>query len=355
MSTREEALATRTRVSEYHVYHEGEEHVCIIPFLDPTKEFGYNKKRQQALAADYTRRNRTEANSYFVHRPALFFHDPPRTLRRGNRKTSEPICIIHSAAFWREWTMQFGSNLPDIIDPRGLVGWEHRSRPDNSVSGDAQALKGYKVRTWRCWGESGKNYHRMVNHKRKTGQQEESKESDTFEPASAEEAVKLKWSSPLLNARKYHFDYAGARFFWEGTRDIPARDIWSKRLMPWNHLKLIAQVPGHKRMFVGYFTSSFSGKKFGHLQIFDSVLSRILEELGNSVLAGKQGDSEKDGDVSREPDIRQTRLYDLVMATSMCMIIGEWQKRITVWFILIMIAESGKGANMAGAGGGGGS
>lgn len=85
MSTREEAFATRDRLSEYHVYHEGEENLCITPFLDKTKEFGYNRKRCESAAAGYAVNHKeTEENSSFVHRPVLFFHDPPRTLRRGS-------------------------------------------------------------------------------------------------------------------------------------------------------------------------------------------------------------------------------------------------------------------------------
>lgn len=252
--------------------------------------------------------------------------------------------------FWKEWTIQFGSNLPTIIDRRGLVDWKYRSRPDNKTSGDKNVLKGYKVRTWRCWGESGKNYHRIVNRRRKT-QSEDLRKANSFEPTIAEEVTTIKWTSPFSNARRYHFKYRGIEFCWEGTRDLPAMDIWSKRLMPLNHLKLIAQIPGKQRIFIGYYASSVCSKKFGRLFICNSAIARALEESGSSLATGAVA-SEKGCEFAPEPDIRRSRIYDLVMASAMCMIIGEWQKRITVFFVLALIAESGKGTNLAAAGGG---
>ena len=109
-------------------------------------------------------------------------------------------------------------------------------------------------------------------------------ESTVFEPASAEEAFKLTWSSSLSNARRYHFRHTDIAFFWEGTRDLPVNERW-----------------------VG------------------DVESRP------------------------EPDVRKTRLYDLIMATSMCMIIGEWQKRLTVWCIFMIIVHVSVGYNLISA------
>ncbi|KAJ5183809.1 hypothetical protein N7492_001425 [Penicillium capsulatum] len=56
-------------------------------------------------------------------------------------------------------------------------------------------------------------------------------------------------------------------------------------------------------------------------RIFDSAISRALEESDQ--------DAEKESEGSPESDVHRTRLYDVVMATAMCMIIGEWQKRMT--------------------------
>jgi hypothetical protein len=198
MSTLKEALSPRNRLSEYHVYHEGEEHIRITPYMDLAKEIGYNEKKHKDRATDYARAHHRsdEPNSYFIHHPALMFHHAPRTLRRGSVKYGKPLCIINSSAFWREWSIQFVPNLPNIIDPRGVIGWEHRTRPDNSTSRDDHALKGYKVRSWRIWGETGKQYHRVVNAKRMKFKKEGKEEEDRFDPSSAEETIKMEWSSP---------------------------------------------------------------------------------------------------------------------------------------------------------------
>lgn len=249
--------------------------------------------------------------------------------------------------------MQFVPNLPDIIDPRGVVGWEHRTRPDNSTFRDDHALKGYKVRSWRVWGETGKQYHRMINARRKNLKEEGKVEEERFVPSSAEETIKLKWSSPLAHTRRYHFQYAGVTFFWEGTRDLHVNEKWSKRLMPLHHLKLIGELPGKERLFLAQFTSDFSSKKFGKLWIFDSAVSRLLRLVA---LSRKTDDFEFEFNImsqSQSTEVRETRLYELVMATAMCMVIGEWQKRLTLCIIIILISESGRDANMAGAGGGG--
>lgn len=174
MSTLDEAITKRHPLSIWHVYHKGDEHISITPFINPRKELGSNKKRHDKLAAEYPKsRDRTdESNSYFIHHPTLLFHNTPRTLRRGNKKNGTPICLIKCGAFWRNWTIQFSGNLKDVIDPRGVVKWECRSNPNNTTLNDDRALKGYKVRTWRVWGESGESYHRQVNARRKAEKEE---------------------------------------------------------------------------------------------------------------------------------------------------------------------------------------
>jgi hypothetical protein len=374
MSTLTETLSQRHRLSIWHVYHKGDEHITITPFINPKKEFGLNKNSHKKLAAEYPQipdRN-NESNSYFVHHPTLLFHNAPRTLRRGNKKTGTPVCLIKCGAYWLNWKIQFGDNLKDIIDPRGVVKWECRSNPNNTTLNDDRALKGYKVRTWRVWGESGKRYHRQVNAQRKEkknaeglddspveteeatgdGKQDlsysqkkdpspppysDSPQAVRSQPAVAEEAVRLNWSSPLsLNTRRYSFEYADIKFFWKGTRDVHPDRQWAKWLMPFSHLKLIARHPGieSEDILVGQYTPSFALLKFGELWIFDSVVAKLLGEDDSSALT-------EQGAVGELRDIRKTRLYQLVMATAMCMIIGEAQKREILIALLAIAAEGG--------------
>lgn len=385
MSTLEEALAKRHRLSVYHVYHEPSYNICITPFLRMQKELGYNKKKDKKKAEEYSRvhAGSNELNSYFVHQPMISFKGPPRTLRRGSKKQGEPICIINGSMFWRKWTIQFGANLRDIIDPRGVVKWEHRSHPMNSTAHDDCALKGYKVRSWRLFGETGKEYHHQVNWRRKREREQAAKQCTeekvnekgydaakqyppfdsnkpspsisgaTLQPAVAEEAVRLIWISPLsTNTRRYHFEYAGITFFWEGTRDLPVQHVWSKRLMPFNHLKLVAKLPGQEtgEVFLGLYVSSMASQKFGELSIFDSAISNVLEQSGNPSLEMPRYVPDHELQSHTEQDeIRTTRLYDLIMATAMCMIIGEAEKRLVIKLILSLIADA---ADNSGGGGG---
>lgn len=361
MSTLTEALASRNRLSEYHIYHERSENVVITPFLNPKKEYGYKRKhKHDAEYYELEHHRSNESNSYFLHKPQLFFHDPPRTLRRGSHEKAPPICLIHCAAFWREWNIQFASNLESILDPRGVVRWEHRSRPDNKNKGDALALKGYKVRSWRVWGESGRAYHKQVNARRKALREEGVEEVFVHEPAIAEQAIKLEWMSPISKPRRYAFQYSGAMFYWEGTRDLCANEVWAKRLMPLNHLKLVAQVGGEK-IFVAHYKSDFGSKKFGRLWVFDSAVEKIRDLCEEEEYDDDDDDVKNDRDgtekgpewpdvESTESDVRATRLYEIVMATAMCMIVGEWEKRLTVWLIIML---GGEAANSMNAGGGG--
>ncbi|QKX55114.1 uncharacterized protein TRUGW13939_02206 [Talaromyces rugulosus] len=342
MSTLEEVLLTRHRLSEYHVYreHAGKGHICITPFSDITKEPGYKKKKKSKTELEHEPEYNSihhkldTNNSYFIHRPLITsWHDPPRTLRRGDTRAGEPVCIINSAACWKEWNIQFTPDLKHIIDPRGLVRWENRSRPDNSTAHDDHAIRGFKVRSWRSWGETGKEYHRQVNARRKAAlheQGQKDEEEEHYEPVAADEAVHLTWSSPfsLKSTRRYEFEYAGIQFFWEGTSDVPLQtpsDKWSRRLMPFNHLKLMARSTRQEKLFVGQYVCSLSPMKYGRLWIFDSVIQDLLEESREKL----------DPDF----DVRKTRVYDLVMATAMCMIIGEWQKRMTVQLIFIILLQ----------------
>lgn len=360
-----EVLNTRHRLSEYNVYHEGDRNICITPFLQLEKEPGYNKKQHRHQAEEYAHLNygSDELNSYFVHTPVISFRDPPRTLRRGNKKQAKPICMLNCSSFWTKWTLQFGDNLEHVLDPRGVVKWEHRSNANNSTARDDRALKGHRLRSWRLWGESGREYHHSMNSRRKgierAAREEQEKgasKKDTmygtasatftepeFQPAIAEESVRLTWEAPIsTNTRRYRFEYARISFFWEGTKDLNGNDKWSKRLMPFSHLKLVAKLPGQDSViFVGQYTSSLGSKKFGQLRLFDSVISSLLDESGRMRQVTPGGNRRDIPGL----DIRETRLYEMIMGTAMCMVIGEWEKRMVAFCILMLIVGAGDTAN----------
>jgi hypothetical protein len=84
-------------------------------------------------------------------------------------------------------------------------------------------------------------------------------------------------------------------------------------------------------------------RKFGELWVFDSAVSSVLKEAGNSSLWSKKNDEDEVFQLDADNDIRETRLYCLVMATAMCMVISEWQKRMVIFTILAIAAEGGGG------------
>jgi hypothetical protein len=45
-----------------------------------------------------------------------------------------------------------------VVDPRGVVGWRHHGGDKGALKDDDRKLKGYKTRTRRLWGETGKEY-----------------------------------------------------------------------------------------------------------------------------------------------------------------------------------------------------
>ncbi|KAJ5222938.1 uncharacterized protein N7469_009178 [Penicillium citrinum] len=351
MSTLEEALSMRNCLSEYHVYHGSGQNVSITPFINKKMEFGYNKRRQshreEAEVYEASQRQANEANSYFLHQPKHLFSNPPRLLRRGSDKDGEPICLIYSAPFWDHWNVQFKDNLNEIVDPRGMIPFENRSRRDNSIKGDGCAWKGYKVRSWRVWGESGKAYHQRINARRKMREEEGHKVIPAFEPLSADEAIKLSWSFPFVRPRRYEFQYAGINFIWKGTRDLPVDEKFAKVLLPLNHLKLIATDPKGNRYFIAFYSSAFNPEKYGRLWVFDNMISNLLEQSGGSQMNDYLQNAEEGSASRQESDIRRTRIYELVMATSMCMVLGEWEKRATLYLMLLMLVIAGRNAVIA--------
>jgi hypothetical protein len=136
-------------------------------------------------------------------------------------------------------------------------------------------------------------------------------------------------------------------FFWEGTRDMHAMDTLQAKLMPLNHLKLVARPAKGEKILVAHYVSDFSSKKFGKLLVFDSAITRLLEDTCESGLVMKQVVPEKLVEELPESHVRATRLYELVMVTSMCMIVGEWEKRMAVWSIMMLIVTIGNGMNVA--------
>ncbi|GFF52664.1 hypothetical protein IFM46972_09588 [Aspergillus udagawae] len=315
--------------STYYMYRELNDHMLITTTQQPKTKKERRKKQKEDPSSVQN------PSGYFVHRPYLSFAHAPRTLRDGGSKDGRTICLIHSFGGWRRWRLQFGRDLGDAIDPRGVVPWQRRTNADNSVQADDD-LKGYRVRSWRLWGESGKAYHRDVNSKRKQGKWTEH-DPTAHRPLRATEACQLTWSAPFSKrTREYAFSYEGIDFVWKGTKDLPADCKSAIRWMPVHHLKLVAILPAKgavetEEVVVAYFVCSAEADEYGTLVVQDS---KICEVFGIDEMP-------EDMALARAKGSRPARVHDTILATAVCMIIGEWQKRKTAVSVIFALIFAG--------------
>lgn len=355
------------------------------------KEKRKRKKKETAQKENgsepvHSRASISDDGSFFLHTPYLAFHDPPRVLYAGGTKHAIPVVLIHNSALWRTWKLQLGPSItkPGVLDPRGVVCWRHNGGDDKALAADAHLLKGYKVRTWRLWGETGKSYVHRVKANRDAGigpdpdvigdadptkdgrSEKESAVSvaDQQEvPARAEEVVYLKWTSPLShNTRRYHFRFEGIDFYWKGTGTVKETRTCGF-FCHFNHLKLVARLPSlaetqegasavQSEVCLGKYTSSIATKKSGKLDIFDGAVWRLISEHmptsldeASSVRSPFDARTEAAREVAKVYGVKRTLLYQVIVATAMCMIIGEKQKRDTIKEILETAAGEAGGAS----------
>lgn len=377
-------ISTSFIPSTYHIYSNHPCNKTISPIPDPTKdrrsgprisEMKACRKDQKARKASGLPPVEPDPNAFFLHTPYLAFHMPPQILYAGTSKHgTTPTVLIHHSCFWHKYKLQLGPFLsaPDVLDPRGVVSWQHNGGNKKLRKADEHALQGYKVRTWRLWGETGKAYVKSVKKIRQTGDgvDPDVVDKDT-KPAHADEVVYLSWTSPFSkHTRRYHFQYRGVDFYWKGTGTVKESRAcgWFLRF---NHLKLVARVPcvgdggedekskGEDEwveICLGKFTSSVAKEKSGTLDLFDPALLRLVEENMPSVLEQfAPGDHEKGRtglQLSKEEKLlrlKRSTLYQVIVATATCMIASEKEKRHTIIDLLLAAAEQG-----GGGGGGGG-
>jgi hypothetical protein len=355
--------------SVFHIYEKHECHKCISLVTDAALERRSGPTIKQQKERRKERKERQDAglprvepddNAFFLHRPYLAFHVPPRVLYTGSSKrTAQPAVLIHEGCFWKEYKLQLLPRIPGIIDPRGVVGWRHNGGDKKALKLDDHKLKGYKVRTWRLWGETGKDYVHSVKATRQTGDgldPDVVKESGvkSEEPMTATEIVYLRWTNPLSrHTRCYHFHYAGIEFFWKGTGSVQESRTCGL-LLRFNHLKLVAQLPttGEKKeeraeVCLGTYTSSVARRKNGTLEFFDATILRLIDDYAPSILDAIDGvlEEEEEEDTARILRMKRSTLYQVFVATAMCMIKSEKEKRHTLLDLLIAaITEGGGGA-----------
>ncbi|CAO2655767.1 Nn.00g045700.m01.CDS01 [Neocucurbitaria sp. VM-36] len=363
-------LSSETR-STFHIYQKKECHKCISPTTDHSKErwSGPTLKEQRAKRKERKERKtsgltpvKPDDNAFFLHKPYLAFHRPPRVLYVGNSKWETPAVLIHENCFWREYKLQLGPSIAmsDVLDPRGVVSWRHNGGDRKTLKKNDKKLKGYKVRTWRLWGETGAAYVHSVKESRKsgTGFDPDVLEEPGFKPirpVEAEEAVYLRWMNPLSrHTRRYHFRYAGIDFYWKGTGTVKESRMCGL-FLHFNHLKLVARLPSkaigedetQPEICLGKFTSSIADKKSGSLDFFDVAILRFVERYTPKLLARRPHDqlhAQIEDEPSKISRLKKSALYQVFVATGMCMIISEKEKRHTLLGILAAFAEGAGGA-----------
>jgi hypothetical protein len=360
--------------STYNIYFrkDQKEHFIITPITSPEREKAARllKNPKDFDVFKDAMPKAAEDNTLFVHKPYLSFHHPPRTLRRGPYKHSPVICLINNSWFWRKWILQFGERLAEdgVVDPRGVLSEKHGAERKDE---NGLRTKGYKIRSWRLWGESGKMYHRETNEQRKAGWLATNTSDEIPGKPLVEEVVYFSWHSPFTHkTRLYRFNYDGLEFYWKGTGTVKESRTcgWWLRF---HHVKLCVRIPvfatantsengglirrtttwgsiltrfgskdpGFREVCLAKYTSSIGRKKAGILQIYDDALHRLLIDGVIPLDIQKKRALEDAGVVG----VKKLRLYEVIIATAMCMVIGEWQKRETVWAILAAAAEGGGG------------
>ena len=343
--------------SAFHVYEKHKCHKCILPVSVAAKGQKAKGVKQKKSKDHGVPPVQPDDDAFFLHRPYLAFHVPPRVLYMGNNKYSaKPVVLIHDGCFWREYKLQLGPAIsqPGVIDPRGVVAWRHNGGDKKMIKADDGKLKGYKVRRWRLWGETGKEYVHTVKANRKTGEGQdpdvlERPDSKPGSHAVAEEVVYLRWKNPLsLHTRCYHFQYRGADFYWKGTKSVKASRACGF-LLYFNHLKLVAKLSAseedkHEKgeVCLGTFTSSVANRKNGTLEFFDATILRFIDEHFPSPSWRKQPEERlEDAKAGRILEMKRSTLYHVFVATAMCMIRSEKEKRHALLDLAVNIAEGG--------------
>lgn len=255
---------------------------------------------------------------------------------------------MHPAFGWRRWKLEFGNILSQdgVVDGRGVVSLKY-----GTTKGQEGTLKGYRVRSFRYPGESGKAWFR---EQKALGQQP----PQNSMKAKPEEVVDLRWVSPFtFRVREYRFNWRGFNFIWKGTGKAQAKMIF-RPILRFNHLKLIVIVPDEDEKKIGTtevtlarYTSVMGARKMGRLELdqaaIDAFLVEHMTDIDQADPYPQVHDNEKSSpaDDSAQSTSEQIlsrvhqRMNDVIIATGMSMIIGEYQKRQVIISIILAAVD----------------
>lgn len=302
---------------------------------------------------------RIEDCPYFLQLPKLYGHDPPYALKRGGKK-GEVAGLVKPHFAWKSWDIQLGDILKQegVVDGRGVVNWRHGTK-----NGEDGTLKGYTERKRRYWGESGKKWFKLQKEIGYTI-------PEAAEKARPDETVKLRWVNPITRAREYRYTWRGYEFVWKGTGQVASRKRFWRHFQRYQHLKLVVVLPravedGAKlsegdEILLAMYTSAVSKRKAGRLEVFWDVVEEFLNDhIGElckpDTSASRPLPKPIDPDVrekspqEQEPTLEEKtkeRMRDIIMATALCMVIGEFGKRqalLSLFLLMIEIAQNAGG------------
>lgn len=315
--------------------------------------------------------NQDESSSYFIHKPFHWFHHPPRTLRLGATNHGPVLCLVYNSWFWRRWKLQFGVGLSGeaVVDPRGAVSWHRHSTNNEDPSpkrydSPSQSLRAGSSKPQRHDPLAKRIEHDTTEKLHSSVPASPSKPGVQVQPPplpptppTAPEATSLTWTSPFSSTpRRYHFRHAGLDFHWKGTGAVQERRARGP-FVRFNHLKLVVALPpgpdpdpaARTELCLARYTSALACGKAGVLELHEAPILRLLRKLGEAgggTALGARDDD--DGHAAPAPAVgaaavRCAGLYDMIVATAVCMVVGEWQKRGWLKRVLQLVASEASG------------
>jgi hypothetical protein len=316
--------------------------------------------------------------SYYLHSPRIWFKSPPETLRIEG-KGGPVICLLESTFFWRRWTLDFvvpekdepgfcsrfkiqraskpeekkqpspiqttridsgfdGSTTMSSSDEKsddGITEGHEISLNDPGVMDPRGVISShYPLRSYYLPGETGKAY--IKNRIRPQPQKDLPPHLDASQPR-----LVCYWNGWLT--REYAFRYGDIELRWKGTGTVrDDRKYWGK-WSRYNHLKLVAYLPlglevsehkedeidekertgdgsGMRTVVLAKYTSLWADRKVGRLVVFENGLEECFQEDA----------------------VEQERFRHVVVATTLCMIKGEKEKRETMRRIIELLVGAGE-------------
>ena len=313
-----------------------------------------------------------EEEGYFWHQPFGLKKrklKKVRTFRRGvSKKNSTVLAEVPDVMFWKRW---------DIM-------W--RDEEDEN----ARKLQ-HAATSWFIPAEQNDSNN---DSKEKTKR----KKKKAAPPVDPSKMTRLIWVSPFSRqVRQHTFTHGPITFHWKGTSTLRGEGPF-KAWCRYNHLKLVAEIPldspvagsaprsttsstasagsqskgkaaspplplpTHHELLLAHYASNATPTKPGTLTLHDDAIDVVWRAFIAGAdattpldgLAAPLGDKQRGDVFSYErravvasefgcpavpgSAVKDSRFWDAIVATALCMIIGEWKKRETVRQVIQAIA-----------------